>query len=100
MQNLPKRYNHDWNPSKRTYALRRKFCEDVLRHELRRYPDEVYRPDIAPAVSHSAMDLIKFVKNVERKTLRLEEETRRLELTASARAAQGGERVCSVAAGL
>ena len=68
----------------------RKFCEDVVRHELRRYPDEVYRPDIAPAVSHSAMDLMKFVKNVERKTLQLEEETRRLELTASARAAQGG----------
>ncbi len=67
----------------------RKFCEDVVRHELRQYPNEVYRPDIAPAISHSTMDLMKFVKNVERKTLRVAEETRRQELAASAQATQG-----------
>lgn len=71
----------------------RKLCEDVLRAEVRRYPDEIYKPDLAPEISHSTKDLMKYVKTVERKTVRLAEETRRAEMLASAAAAKGNDNV-------
>jgi hypothetical protein len=71
----------------------RKFCEDVLRAELRRFPDEIYHPDLAEEISHSTKNLMTYVKSVEKKTLRIAEETRKAEMAASAAAAKGDDNV-------
>ena len=49
----------------------------------------VYKPDLAPEISHSTRDLMTYVKTVERNTIRLAEDTRRAEMLASASAAKG-----------
>ena len=71
----------------------RKLCEDVLRPEIRLYPDETWRPDLAPEISIGTMDLTKYVKEVKEKTIRMEETKQRELLAATRAAATGGSEV-------
>lgn len=72
----------------------RRLCEDVLRPEVRLYPDETWRPNLAPEISIGTMDLSKYVKEVNDRTTLFETTRAREELEATRAAAQGnGENV-------
>lgn len=72
----------------------RKFCEDVLRPEIRLLADETWHPNMAPEISVCTMDLTKYVKDVHTKTRMLSETLAREELAATRAASEaGGENV-------
>ena len=71
----------------------RKFCEDVLRSEVRLIADETWTPSMAPEISVSTKDLMSFVSTVKINKKREEEDTRRNTLMANAQKTEGGENV-------
>jgi len=72
----------------------RRLCEDVLRPEIRREADETWRPNMAPAISVSTMDLSRYVKEVNTRTALLASTREREELEATRASSQGtGESV-------
>ena len=75
------------------YIWYRKFCEDILRAELRRLPDETYRMNRCLEISASTSDLMKYVKTVKMNATRREEEIKRATLMAGSASMNSTENI-------